>query len=66
LIESARQNVASAVNTGLSILYWRVGERISKDILNEKRATYGRKIVPTLSAKLDKEGTAKKSPQKVA
>jgi predicted nuclease of restriction endonuclease-like (RecB) superfamily len=52
LIESARQNVASAVNTGLSILYWRVGERIRKDILNEKRATYGRKIVPTLSAKL--------------
>ncbi len=52
LIENARQNVAAAVNTGLSILYWQVGERIRKDILNQKRAAYGRKILPTLSAKL--------------
>ncbi len=42
LIESARQNVAAAVNTGLSILYWQVGERIRKNILNERRAVYGR------------------------
>ena len=52
LIENSRQNVAAAVNSGLSILYWQVGERIRKDILNEKRATYGRKILPTLSSKL--------------
>jgi predicted nuclease of restriction endonuclease-like (RecB) superfamily len=52
LIENARQNVAAAVNTGLSILYWKVGERILKDFLNGKRGVYGRKIVPTLSAKL--------------
>jgi hypothetical protein len=52
LIENARQSVAAAVNTGLSILYRQVGERIRKDILNGRRAVYGRPILPTLSAQL--------------
>ena len=52
LIESARQTVALAVNTGLTLLYWRVGERIRKEILKEKRAQYGEEILQALSAKL--------------
>lgn len=52
LIESARQTVARAVNTGLTLLYWRVGERIRKEILKEKRAQYGEEILQAVSAKL--------------
>jgi hypothetical protein len=41
LIETSRQNVAIAVNTGLTILYWQIGSRIRQVILKEKRAEYG-------------------------
>lgn len=52
LIQSVRPTVALAVTTGLPLLYWRVGERIRKEILNEKRAQYGDEILQALSAKL--------------
>ncbi|MBI3292029.1 MAG: DUF1016 domain-containing protein [Elusimicrobia bacterium] len=52
LIESARHQVARAVNTGLVLLYWNVGRRIRKGLLQDKRASYGERILPTLSAKL--------------
>lgn len=55
LIETARHNVAVTVNAGLTILYWQVGNRIRQDILKEKRADYGKKIVATLSQELTKE-----------
>jgi predicted nuclease of restriction endonuclease-like (RecB) superfamily len=34
------------------MLYWRVGERIRREVLKEKRAEYGEKIVATLSQQL--------------
>ena len=52
LIQEARQNAAQRVNSALVMLYWKVGERIRKDVLKEKRAEYGDRILPTLSAKL--------------
>jgi predicted nuclease of restriction endonuclease-like (RecB) superfamily len=52
LIADARQNVALAVNSALVILYWKVGQRIRLDILKEKRAEYGKEILPTLSTQL--------------
>ena len=52
LIEAARQNVAVTVNAGLIILYWQIGSRIRQDILKEKRADYGEKIISTLSRQL--------------
>ena len=52
LITETRTEVAVAVNAGLTILYWRVGNRIHKDILSEKRADYGKEIVATLSRQL--------------
>ncbi len=55
LIETARQNVAVAVNAGLTILYWQIGNRIRQDILKEKRAEYGKEILATLSQELTKE-----------
>ena len=55
LIETARHNVAVTVNAGLTILYWQIGNRIRQDILKEKRADYGRKIVVTLSRQLTED-----------
>jgi len=55
LIETARQNIAVTVNAGLTVLYWQIGIRIRQDILEEKRADYGKEIVATLSQELTKE-----------
>jgi predicted nuclease of restriction endonuclease-like (RecB) superfamily len=55
LIQETRQNVARNINSALVMLYWKVGQRIRKDILEEKRADYGEKIVPTVSAQLVEE-----------
>jgi hypothetical protein len=53
LIDQARQQVAVAVNVGLTFLYWQVGQRIRTDLLQEKdRAAYGEEIVATLSRQL--------------
>ena len=41
LIATARQDVARQVNSALVLLYWRIGQRIRQDILQEKRAEYG-------------------------
>jgi hypothetical protein len=40
--------VAAAVNTGLTMLYWRIGRRINQEVLKESRAGYGEAIVSTL------------------
>jgi predicted nuclease of restriction endonuclease-like (RecB) superfamily len=55
LIAEARQDVARQVNSTLVLLYWRIGKRILRDILLEKRAGYGEKIVSTLGRQLEKE-----------
>ena len=55
LILTAREAVARTVNAGLTLLYWEIGTRIRRDILQEKRAEYGEKIVHALSAKLEAE-----------
>jgi hypothetical protein len=55
LIGAARQDVATQVNSTLAILYWRVGQRIRRDILKEKRAEYGQRIVSTVGRQLELE-----------
>ncbi|MCK9364831.1 MAG: PDDEXK nuclease domain-containing protein [Syntrophales bacterium] len=55
MIEETRHAVATTVNAALTMLYWNVGRRIREDILQEKRAEYGREILLTLSAKLTVE-----------
>lgn len=52
LIDSAREQVAQAVDTGLVLLNWHIGKRVSVDVLNQKRAEYGEQIVATLSRQL--------------
>ena len=52
MILQAREGVARAVDSALTTLYWHVGLRVRQDILKEKRAGYGEKIVHALSALL--------------
>ena len=52
LIAEARRDVARQVNSALVLLYWRVGQRIRRDVLKEKRAEYGEQIVYAVSAQL--------------
>ncbi len=52
MIDAARNQVSRAVNTGLVMLYWHIGDRIRKEILGQGRAPYGEKIVATLLQQL--------------
>ena len=36
LITDARRHAASAVNIALTLLYWRVGERIRRDVFTKR------------------------------
>jgi len=55
LIEETRSAVARTVNTGLTMLYWRIGKRINEELLKGRRAKYGEEIVSTLSRQLAAE-----------
>ena len=44
------RNVAQSVDSALVILYWKVGQKIQQNILDEKRAGYEKEIVHALSA----------------
>jgi predicted nuclease of restriction endonuclease-like (RecB) superfamily len=52
MIEQARQSIATSINAGLTTLYWQVGMRIRKEILQNERAEYGQKIVVSLARQL--------------
>lgn len=52
LIESARQRATAAVNSELSMLYWRIGQRIHTQVLSGQRAGYGEEILSTLAVQL--------------
>jgi predicted nuclease of restriction endonuclease-like (RecB) superfamily len=55
LIESTKNRVISSANAELVLMYWKIGERIQEEILRNKRADYGEKIVATLSQHLTEE-----------
>ena len=55
LIVEAREQVGRTVNAGLTLLYWEVGNRIRSEILGEKRAGYGEKLVHAVAAQLERE-----------
>ena len=52
MVEQTRTAVARIVNSGMTLLYWRGGRRISMEALGNKRADYGHEIVSTMSQKL--------------
>ncbi|MBG4317306.1 DUF1016 family protein [Pseudomonas aeruginosa] len=45
----------STVNSELTMLYWRIGQRIRTQVLDGRRGAYGKEVLPTLAAQLVKE-----------
>jgi predicted nuclease of restriction endonuclease-like (RecB) superfamily len=52
LILEARRQAAASVNAALTLLYWRVGDRIRRELVGSERAVYGDQIVATVSHQL--------------
>lgn len=52
LIEQTKNNVAVAVNSSMTMMYWHIGKLINDEILQNKRAEYGKEIVATVSQQL--------------
>ncbi len=52
IIDSSRQQMAVAVNSAMSVLYWQVGRRINEEVLKNERAEYGKEIVHLLAEQL--------------
>lgn len=52
LINRAKSQIAKTINQEMTLLYWHIGERIQKEILNFARAEYGEKVIETLSQQL--------------
>ena len=55
LVYSARRQAAQAINVSMVALYWQIGERIKREVSGDERATYGKKILATLSQELTAE-----------
>jgi predicted nuclease of restriction endonuclease-like (RecB) superfamily len=55
LVEEARAYVASTANHTLTLLYWKMGNRIHTEMLDGKRAAYGEQIVSQLAAQLQQQ-----------
>jgi predicted nuclease of restriction endonuclease-like (RecB) superfamily len=55
LIEASRQRVASTVNAELTLMFWRIGQRIHTEVLAGRRAGYGEEILPTLAEQLARD-----------
>jgi len=55
LIEEGRRQVAVTVNSTMTMLYWQIGKRINKEVLRDKRADYGRQVIPSLARQLTEE-----------
>ncbi len=54
-IDEAKSAVAITANSATTILYWNIGNRINKNILEDKRAEYGKQIISRISLELTNE-----------
>jgi predicted nuclease of restriction endonuclease-like (RecB) superfamily len=52
LIEESKKQLAYAVNTTLTITYWKIGNRINNEVLENQRADYGKQIVVSVARQL--------------
>lgn len=53
LIVEARAGLATTVNSALTMLYWRIGQRIRTQVLQGGRAEYSEQIVNSLAQQLE-------------
>jgi hypothetical protein len=52
LIEQTRRSVYARANSATIMLFWQIGGMVNSDVLKNKRADYGKRIVVTLSRQL--------------
>ena len=52
-IKEARKQVAATANAALTTLYWRIGHRVSTEVLGGDRAEYGAETVAALGRQLE-------------
>lgn len=52
LIESTKSQVAIAVNSAMTLMYWHIGHRINNELLGGERAAYGKQVIANLSQEL--------------
>lgn len=55
IIDTARSHVAATANYELTAMYWHIGDRINRDVLNNERAEYGKQIVSHVATQLQEE-----------
>lgn len=55
LIDESRKQVAVQVNSTMTMLYWNIGRRIKEEVLQDKRAEYGKQVIANLSKELTLE-----------
>ena len=55
IIEQARGHVAATANYELTMMYWHIGERINREVLDNQRAEYGKQIFASVARQLQKE-----------
>lgn len=52
LVESTKNEVISYANSSLTTLFWKIGQLVKLEILDNQRAEYGKEIVVTVSREL--------------
>lgn len=52
IVNNAKQQLATVVNSTTTLLYWNIGLNINQHILHKERAQYGDEIIISLSKKL--------------
>ena len=52
IINQAHGHVAATANYVLTMMYWRIGERINRETLGNQRAEYGKQIVAQVAQQL--------------
>jgi predicted nuclease of restriction endonuclease-like (RecB) superfamily len=52
LCQCTRSTITAQANCALTLLFWKIGRRVTEEVLQNKRADYGRQIVVTLARQL--------------
>ena len=52
LIEQSRRTIYTQANRATVLLFWEIGRRVNSDVLDNKRADYGKQIVSQLATQL--------------
>jgi hypothetical protein len=55
IIGQTKETVSKVISSNVVALYWKIGNRINHEILEQQRAEYGKQIVATLSRQLTQE-----------